>query len=201
LLTLAHADPARGFEEYAEHYLKTDGQLYYSDTHQLSEYLGEYHAEVDQRTGARHPGSEMITELYVPPMRLPEFLRSAAKWLVERKAQVIYGTIRLIQPDSETVMAWARARSACIIFNLHVDHVDAEIEHAAEALRGLIDLAISLGGSYYLTYHRYATPTQLEACYPRVREFFARKRFYDPRGLFQSDWYNHYAPHFGGAYG
>jgi FAD/FMN-containing dehydrogenase len=33
LLTLAHTDPSRGFAAYAEHYLKTDGQLYKSDTH------------------------------------------------------------------------------------------------------------------------------------------------------------------------
>jgi hypothetical protein len=198
LLTLAHTDPSRGFAAYAEHYLKTDGQLYKSDTHQLSEYLDEYHAEVDRRTHARCAGSEMITELYVPPVRLPAFLHSAARMLVEQKARVIYGTIRLIQPDPDTVMAWARTRSACIIFNLHVDHSQAEIERAAEAFRGLIDLAVSFGGSYYLTYHRYATPGQLERCYPRVREFFKRKRFYDSQEVFESDWYRHYAPHFRG---
>ena len=76
----------------------------------------------------------------------------------------------------------------------------AEIERAADAFRGLIDLAISLGGSYYLTYHRYAIPEQMEQCYPRVREFFECKRFYDPQEVFQSDWYRHYAPHFQGEH-
>jgi FAD/FMN-containing dehydrogenase len=196
LLTLAHSDPSRGFAAYAEHYLKTDGQLYKTDLHQLSEYLGEYHADVDRRTHATCVGSEMITELYVPPVELPGFLRAAAKMLIEQNARVIYGTIRLIQPDPDTVMAWARARSACIIFNLHVDHLPAQIDRAADAFRRLIDLAIAAGGSYYLTYHRFATPEQLERCYPRVREFFARKRAYDPHELFRSDWYCHYAPHF-----
>jgi FAD/FMN-containing dehydrogenase len=109
---------------------------------------------------------------------------------------VIYGTIRLIQPDEETVLAWATRRFACTIFNLHVDHEQRSIERASEAFRELIDLALRLEGSYYLTYHRFASSQQLERAYPRIREFFDAKRRFDPRGVFQSDWYRHYAPHF-----
>ncbi|MEA3189234.1 MAG: hypothetical protein QOD99_3064 [Chthoniobacter sp.] len=196
LLTLAHSDKGEGFRKYAQFYVGTDGQLYKSDTHQLSEYLEGYHAEIERTLGSHVRGSEMITELYVPPPRLIEFLHSAAEMLVERQASVIYGTIRLIMSDETTVLAWARERFACIIFNLHVDHTPAAIECAAETFRDLIDLAIRLGGSYYLTYHRWATAEQFAACYPRVREFFAAKRRLDPQGVFQSDWFRHYAPHF-----
>ncbi len=196
LLTLAHTDKTQAFTRYAQHYLATDGQLYMSDTHQLSTYVDDYHEEVDRRTGAQCPGSEMITELYVPPDALVEFLYAAAAYLTERRTPVIYGTIRLIQPDLETVMAWARQRFACVIFNLHIDHDRQAIDHAAESFRGLINLAISHGGSYYLTYHHFATPSQLEACYPRVHSFFAAKRRFDPGERFQSDWYRHYRAHF-----
>ena len=37
-------------------------------------------------------------------------------------ADLIYGTIRLIEPDTETALPWAREPYACVIFNLHVDH-------------------------------------------------------------------------------
>ncbi len=196
LLFLAHTDKTLAFTRYAQHYLATDGQLYKSDEFQLSEYLDGYHGEIDHRLGAVNRASEIITELYVPPERLVEFLRAAASLLVERGTPVIYGTIRLIQPDTETVLAWASRRFACIIFNLHVEHVATSIEHAADSFRELIDLAADLDGSYYLTYHRFATPRQLERCYPRVREFFAAKRRFDPSGMFRSDWCRHYAPRF-----
>ncbi|MFN0135715.1 MAG: FAD-binding oxidoreductase [Phycisphaerae bacterium] len=192
LLTLAHTDKARAFTRYAQHYLATDGQLYHSDTHQLAEYIDDYHGELDRRIGAACPGSEIISELYVPPDRLIEFLRAAARLLIECQTPVIYGTIRLINPDEETVLAWAKSRYACIIFNLHVDHNAASMERTAMAFRGLIDLASGMGGSYYLTYHRFATVEQLERCYPRIREFFEAKRQFDPDELFQSDWYRHY---------
>lgn len=199
LLTLAHGDKARAFTLYAQHYIATDGQLYHSDTHQLSEYLEDYHLEVDRRLGSVHRGSEIITELYVPPESLVEFLRAAAKLLVEHETPVVYGTIRLIQPDRDTILAWARSRFACVIFNLHVDHADESLRRAAEAFRSLIDLAIGLGGSFYLTYHRFATPQQIGHCYPHIHEFFEMKRTLDPGDVFQSDWYRHYAPHFKGT--
>jgi hypothetical protein len=196
LLTMAHTNKAEGFTKYAQYYIATDGQLYKSDTHQLATYLDNYHTEIDHLTKAPIPGSEMITELYVPPPRLIEFLRRAAQCLVQNEASVIYGTIRLTMPDTTTVLAWARERLACVIFNLHIDHSASAIERAAETFRALIDLAANLGGSYYLTYHRWASVSQFERCYPRAREFFVAKRRFDPDGLFQSDWYRHYAPHF-----
>jgi hypothetical protein len=65
--------------------------------------------------------------------------------------------------------------------------------HAADAFRRLIDMAIVRGGSYFLTYHRWARPDQIEACYPRFRDFLAAKREHDPDERFQSDWYRHHA--------
>ena len=44
LLRLAHTDKSRAFAEYARYYMATDGQLYWSDTHQLADYLDGYHA-------------------------------------------------------------------------------------------------------------------------------------------------------------
>lgn len=63
--------------------------------------------------------------------------------------------------------------------------------------RDLIDLAIARGGSYYLTYHRFASRDQIAACYPSFEEFLARKAAHDPTSLFQSDWYRHQRALFG----
>ena len=89
---------------------------------------------------------------------------------------MIYGTVRLIEQDDETFLAWARKPYACVIFNLHVEHTPAAIESAAAAFRDLIDLGIAQGGSYYLTYHRWARKDQVERCYPQLPEFLVIKR-------------------------
>jgi len=110
----------------------------------------------------------------------------------KNNVEVIYGTIRLIQKDDETFLAWAKQDYACVVFNLHVEHTGAGVERSAEAFRRLIDMAIRRGGSYYLTYHRHATREQVLACYPQFPEFLRLKRKYDPEERFQSDWYRHY---------
>jgi FAD/FMN-containing dehydrogenase len=189
LYRLAHVDRPRLYDVYAGFYLATDGQVYWSDRHQLSVYLDGYHAEVDRAMGAATPGSEMISELYVPRPALAAFLSRVAEDFRAHGTQLIYGTVRLIEQDDETLLAWAREPWACIVFNLCVRHDAAGLARAGEEFRRLIDRAIEFGGSYFLTYHRWATREQRERCHPRLGEFLARKLEYDPGELFQSDWY------------
>jgi FAD/FMN-containing dehydrogenase len=80
-----------------------------------------------------------------------------------------------------------------VVFNLHVDHSAAGLQKARRDFRKLIDRAAEFGGSYYLTYHRWATRDQIERCHPRMRDFLRLKREYDPAGVFSSDWYEHHA--------
>jgi FAD/FMN-containing dehydrogenase len=197
LVLLAHTDKAAAFEHYSRHYLASSGQIYWSDTHQLSVYLDDYHREIDRALG--HRGSEVITELYVPRGRLADFMAEAAADFRANGVDPIYGTVRLIRKDDETFLPWAREDYACVIFNLHVRHDAVGEAHAAKAFRRLIDMACSRGGSFYLTYHRHATRAQIETCYPRFREFLRLKRAYDPAEQFQSDWYRHHRARFAGA--
>ena len=192
LIALAHTDKGRAFDLYSEHYLATTGQLYRSDAHQLADYEDGYHRRLDEFLGAAHPATEMISELYVPRERLPDFMADVADDFRKHAVDVIYGTIRLIERDEDSFLAWAREPWACIIFNLHTVHTPEGIEHSAAAFRRLIDLATDRGGSYFLTYHRWATRDQVERSYPRFGEFLELKRRHDPDERFQSDWYRHY---------
>ncbi len=192
LIYLAHVDRREAYRRYTAHYRRTDAQIYWSDTHQLSTYLPDYHALVDRRTRSPVKATEMISELYVPRDALAGFLRDAAAQLRDSPTPVIYGTVRLIERDDETLLAWARRPWACVIFNLHCVHTATGLESARRAFRSLIDLAIRYEGSYYLTYHRWATRAQVERCHPRLVEFLRLKRAYDPEERFQSEWYRHY---------
>jgi hypothetical protein len=133
----------------------------------------------------------MITALYVPRRALPAFMANVADDFRTHQTPVIYGTVRLIERDEETVLAWAREPWACIIFNLHVDNTPDGIARASDAFRRLIDRALARGGSFYLTYHRWATREQMSAAYPRFVEFLREKLRWDPDERFQSDWYRH----------
>ncbi len=192
LIYLGHVDKAAAFKAYADFYMGTNGQTYDIDEFQLSVYIDGYHAELDRMMGSEKPGSEMITEVYVPMAQLPAFMSKASDTLRREQANVIYGTIRLIEQDDETFLNWAKQRCACIVVNLHIDHTEAGVAKAADAFRALIDDATSLGGSFFLTYHRWATDGQVKRAYPQFGEFLELKRRYDPANVFSSDWYEHY---------
>ena len=112
LIEWAHRDKTRAFDEFADFYLATSGQRYWSDTHQLNLYLESYHSALDQRLGCGMHGGEMITELYVPRDRLWVFMDDVRRDFLRRPVDLIYGTIRLIEPDTESALPWAREMRA-----------------------------------------------------------------------------------------
>jgi FAD/FMN-containing dehydrogenase len=192
LLHLSHADKRRAFEEYAGYYLSTSGQIYWSDESQLSVYIDDYHRALDRELGGGARATEMLVEMYVPRRDLPSFLADVRRDFRTHGVDLIYGTIRLIERDDETFLAWAREPWACIVFNLHVVHGPEDIERATADFRRLIDIAVAHGGSYFPTYHRWATRQQVEVCHPQFAAFLQHKRRYDPEERFQSEWYRHY---------
>ncbi len=192
LAALSHVDKQLAFESYAQYYLSTTSQRYWSDTHQLSNYYDDYHQVLTQQFDEPDKATDPITEIYVPRERLADFMGAAREDFRLNAVSVIYGTVRLIEQDDESFLAWARQPWACIIFNIHTVHTPAGIEHSSATFRRLIDLVLARGGSYYLTYHRYASRQQVEAGYPRFPEFLRLKQRHDPEERFQSDWYRHY---------
>lgn len=131
----SHTHKKLAFETYSTRYLATSGQIYWSDGQLSAAYVDSYHTDLDRATHAKVPGTEMITEIYVERPRLATFMEDARALLRQRRANVIYGTVRMIERDDETFLAWARARYACIALNLHVEHTPHAIEHAAETFR------------------------------------------------------------------
>lgn len=198
LIRPGHTDRGRAFQRYAEHYLETSGQIYGSDTHQTGPYLDAYHSRLRESLGALAGGNEMITEIYVPLDALSSFLEKTRSDILRNDMNLIYGTVGLIERDDETFLAWARQRYACVIFNLHTGHGAGALRNTKSDFRRLIDRGIEHGGSYFLTYHRWATREQVLSCYPHFPEFLRLKRKHDPEDRFQSDWYRHHRALLGG---
>src|SRR5712664_2130107 len=74
LLYLAHKDKPAAFQRYAGHYLATNGQLYWSDEHQMSSYPENYHRAIDKRLDAEFRGTQAITEIDCERDALPAFM-------------------------------------------------------------------------------------------------------------------------------
>jgi FAD/FMN-containing dehydrogenase len=192
LLTLAHHAKGEAFRRYAGHYVATNGQLYWSDDAQMSVYPENYHRALDQRVGAQVRATEAITEIYCERDALERFMADVRDYARRESVNIVYGTVRLIEEDKESFLAWARRPYACVIFNVHVEHTTSGLIKAGDVFRRLIDIGLKYGGSYYPTYNRYGLRRQVDACYPQLQDFLKLKRKHDPQELFQSEWYRHY---------
>ena len=188
LIGLAHQDKSRAFQIYTQFYLGTNGQLYRSDTHQMGVYVDDYHKSFDNGVKA----SEMISEIYVPRDKLKKLFDQLRVDFRKNETNVVYGTVRLIEKDNESFLAWAKQSYAATVFNFHVDHTPVGIEKAKMQFQHIIDRALEHEGSYFLTYHRWARKDQVLKAYPQMPKFLELKRKYDPEERFQSDWYRHY---------
>jgi FAD/FMN-containing dehydrogenase len=192
LLDLAHRDKRRAFQVYAEHYLSTHGNVYWSDTMQLSTYIPSYPEFLAAAgRGDETPESLVISEVYVPPPALTEFMAEARAILRHDAAEDIYGTIRAIRRDATTVLPWARDDFACVIFNLRTPHTPAGLARTRGTFERLYDAALDKGGSFYLTYHRWARRDQLLRAYPELPAWINAKHANDPCGILRSDWFDH----------
>jgi FAD/FMN-containing dehydrogenase len=192
LIALAHLDRGRLFRSYSEYYGSTSGQIYSSETNQSADYIDDYHHLLREQLGALADGTEMISELYVPRPAIHEFLEAIRADMLQERPNPIYGTVRWIERDEVTALPWAREPWACVIVNLHTAHDPESLAVTAQHFQRLIERARELGGSYYLTYQRWAKPEQVVACHPRFTEFLAAKKRLDPEERFQSDWYRFY---------
>jgi FAD/FMN-containing dehydrogenase len=191
-LDLGHKDRRSAYTHYAKIELSRDGNVEWSDLHQLSTYPAGYHNKIERRHGQQLSGADLIWEMYVPHDELIGFLEDARRLFLRREMPLIYGTLRFIDRDRDSFLCWAKKKYVCIIFTPHVSGARQALGKAAEVYRQLAQSATKRKGSFYLTYNHFAGRAEIDAAYPQFAEFLQLKKKYDPTELFQSEWYRYH---------
>ncbi len=75
---------------------------------------------------------------------------------------------------------------------LYFNNVKFNNETIRKTASDLIDVAQSVGGTYYLPYQLFYSREQLQRSYPEINDFFAAKKKYDSIGLFTNRFYEKY---------
>ena len=191
ILLLAHANKAQAYRRLAGYYLQTSGQVMWSDEAQMSAWPENYHRDIDRRLQAPR-ATESVVELLCEREKLPQYMQETRDYAKRNALEVIQGTVRLIDEDRESFLAWARKPFACVTLAVHIEHSTRGLIAAGDHFRRLIDIALRHGGGWYPTYRRDALRRQVDYAFPQFSDFLKLKRKHDPQELFQSDWYRHY---------
>ena len=130
--------------------------------------------------------TDILHEYFVAPERFAEFLGACREIIPPSGQDLLNITLRHVEADATSVLSFAPAvRIAAVM--LFPQAMTAEGEESMRAMtEKLIDRVLALGGSYYLPYRLHARGDQLRAAYPRIEEFVAKKRNYDPQLRFRN---------------
>jgi FAD/FMN-containing dehydrogenase len=130
--------------------------------------------------------TDILHEYFVPPDRFGDFLAACRDVIPAHHQDLLNVTLRYVDADSSSVLAYApQPRIAAVMLFVQQRTKDADDDMRAMTMK-LIDRTLALGGSYYLPYRLHATAEQMRRAYPRLDEFVAAKKRYDPQLRFRN---------------
>jgi FAD/FMN-containing dehydrogenase len=137
--------------------------------------------------------TDILHEYFVPPDELAGFVSDLARIVKEQAADLMNVTVRDVTRDDTGFLTYADGDLISLVLSFNQARSEAGEEKQRTLTRALCDAALAHHGRHYLPYRLHATREQLEKGYPRLDEFFRKKRELDPGELFQNRFYLAYA--------
>jgi len=136
--------------------------------------------------------TDILHEYFIPRDSVSEFIKGLKKIIPQHKVDLLNITVRNVKTDQDAYLRYANEEvfGFVMLFN-QAKNNEAEIEMKS-LTQELVDLAISLRGTYYLPYSLHATKEQMYKAYPQAKSFFELKKKYDPQEVFQNFFYTTY---------
>jgi FAD/FMN-containing dehydrogenase len=137
--------------------------------------------------------ADILQEYFIPREKMPQFVDGLRAIVKDDGANLINVTIRIVHKDDITTLNYAKQDMFAYVLYFNQKFNERESQILQKTTSDLIDLAIGLDGTYYLPYQLFYSKDQLRRAYPRIDEFFAAKKTYDPDELFSNKFYEKYS--------
>jgi FAD/FMN-containing dehydrogenase len=135
--------------------------------------------------------TDILHEYFVPREAFVPFVDGLRDTVRASGTSLLNASVRVVHAD-DTLLSYAPTDMFAIVLYIN-QAADAAGNARMRRLTGdLIDLAARHGGTFFLPYQLHYTPEQLARAYPRIGDFFAAKRRWDPNERFTSTFYERY---------
>jgi FAD/FMN-containing dehydrogenase len=132
--------------------------------------------------------TDVLQEYFIPKQQLRQFIKGLKEVL--KKNNVITRNVEIRCVCKEDILLdYASGDWFGVVLYLNLNITEKELQNIREVHLELINLAQSLGGSFYLPYQLNATKEQIRISYPNFERFWELKKKYDPDSLFTSKFY------------
>jgi FAD/FMN-containing dehydrogenase len=137
--------------------------------------------------------TDILQEYFVPRDRLVPFVDGLREIVRTNGTSLLNASVRVVHRE-ENVLTYAPTDMFAVV--LYVNQPTTAEGDAAmrKQTQETIDLALGLGGTFFLPYQLHYTPEQVKRAYPQIDSFFEAKQRYDPTGLLTSTFYERYGP-------
>jgi FAD/FMN-containing dehydrogenase len=137
--------------------------------------------------------TDILQEYFIPRDQMQQFVDGLRSIVRQDGSNLLNVTIRSVDADHVTALPYAKQDMFAFVLYFNQKLTKEQSEMLRKTTIDLVNLAISLSGTYYLPYQLYYSSQQLRKAYPEIDAFFAAKKMYDPDGLFSSKFYEKYA--------
>jgi FAD/FMN-containing dehydrogenase len=138
--------------------------------------------------------TDILHEYFVPRANFDKFVDRARTIIPKYAGNLLNVTVRSVETDNDSQLRYATEPVFALVMLFQQDRTTAADEQMAAMTRDLLDAALDAGGRYYLPYRLHATSQQFQRAYPQADALFALKRKYDPKEVFQNQFYLKYGP-------
>jgi FAD/FMN-containing dehydrogenase len=136
--------------------------------------------------------TDILHEYFIPKEAVPAFISRVQKIIPKHKVDLLNITVRNVKKDNDTYLNYAKTEVFGFVMLFNQKRNKAAEAEMRSLTRELIDVAVSLKGTYYLPYRLHASKSQMLKAYPQASAFFQFKKTYDPQEVFNNQFYKTY---------
>lgn len=136
--------------------------------------------------------TDILQEYFVPVDEYEEYINDLRVYLADEDINLMNITVRYVNQSEEALLSYSKEDMFALVLLINQGLGEEERKQTGDTIRGMVDITIAHGGSYYLPYYLYPTDEQLHEAYPNAEQFFQNKRKYDPDERFVNIFYEVY---------
>ncbi len=135
---------------------------------------------------------DWLQEYFIPVDQLPNFVDTLRTLSVKNNINLLNVAVRYVPKNTDFLLTYAPQDCFSVVLYFQQDLSPVEIRKTKEWTQQLIDAALSMQGTYYLTYQNFATKQQFEEAYSNYAQFDYIKKKYDSGEVFSNKFYGAY---------
>jgi FAD/FMN-containing dehydrogenase len=139
------------------------------------------------------PGrTEVLAELFIPIDEFPNLIDDLKIILTRERLNLLNITIRFVEKDEQAILSYAKEDMFGLVLLINQGKSKTDINHTQKVVQQMIESTLSFGGTYYLPYYPFASEEQIRKSYPKLDQFFHKKKELDPNEVFVNLFYKEY---------